>query len=66
MKVIIHNADDKDETWSALHWAFKHFAGSAEVSCLYSYIAKDGQNVRVFAERNKTSIRLVVQPKEQP
>ena len=65
MKVVIHNADDSTETWRALGWAFKDFAGSAHTSCGYSYVAQVGKNIRVFAERNKTSIRLSVQPKEQ-
>ena len=66
MKVIIHNADGNAETWRALGIAFKDFAAHTYANGVYSCAVKTGPNIRVYAERNKKSIRLVVQPKEQP
>ena len=66
MKVIIHNADNNAETWRALGIAFKDFAARTYANGVYSCSVQTGPNIRVYAERNKKSIRLVVQPKEQP
>jgi len=61
MKVIIHGADGSLDTWDALVVAYRVFTNEAHQRCAYSMT----NGVVIFAQRNKKSITLWVQPNQQ-
>jgi len=65
MKVIIHNVGENADVWRALGVAYRDFIKSDHKDCAYACTGEDGTVTRIYAERNRASIRLVVQPEEE-